>query len=163
MSVKAHNHSMGPTTPSPGKLDPCCRCRAQLNPARAGTFMPLSASYHKPGPDTLSTGHTYECTTCTMRYSWTRNEQGGVYLETSVSIDLTSPVRVLRDPRVTNMAADVEVRKNWVDKWVKHAHPESWGFTECKELKHVYWCDDKDCSTTSRWTRLTQFLRDQRV
>lgn len=107
------------------------------------------------------TGHAYECTTCTMLYSWTRNEEGHVYLETRVSINMTHPLPRDPDPRVR--ATDGQTRKMWVDKWLKYSDPRSWGFTECKELKHVYWYADEDCITISRWTRLTQYLRDERV
>ena len=169
LSTQEHDHRMGPTSTLPGIIDPCCRCRAQSTPSRAGTFMPADVeggSRWAAGgscPDTTfrSTGHAYECPTCSMRYSWTRDEVGEVYLETGVSIDVTQPLPKSSDPRVK--ASDGETRKMWVDKWLKHADPLLWGFTECKELKHVYWCDDGDCLTSSRWTRLTQYLRDGRV
>ncbi|KAM7190140.1 hypothetical protein V8F20_009870 [Naviculisporaceae sp. PSN 640] len=124
---------------------PCCRCRSNAAPHRVeGEFMPLGNNNPAPtgtdAPNSLrehqfkfqypSTGHNYTCQICQMLYSWTRDPQGRVYLQTSVTIDLTAEVspsseeRIPILPQATRWYCMTDHDEGM--SWIKHSEPESW-------------------------------------
>lgn len=122
----------------PGQTaDSCCRCRGLLDPERRGLFMPAfsPSAGHNRLENRDECEHTYDCSECKAIFTW-RREGRLLHLEATKYLSYSPGHWRESTARPTD------------EVWLMNIDASP--FRISPELKHITWCSDDKCWTSSR-------------